>query len=129
VVAQDLFGDGPATPLMRPRQVIELATLNGARVLGLDAITGSLKPGKRADVIVVRTDALNMLPASQTNPTFQVVQSAQPVNVDTVIADGRVLKRHGQIVGVDVAAVIARAAAAQEAIRERAGFPVPDLME
>jgi 5-methylthioadenosine/S-adenosylhomocysteine deaminase len=129
VVAQDLFGSGPATPLMRPRQVIELATLNGARVLGLDDITGSLTPGKRADMILIRTDALNMLPAAQTNASFQVVQSAQPANVDTVIADGRVLKRHGRLVGVDVAAVVARAAAAQAAIRERAGFPVLDLME
>jgi cytosine/adenosine deaminase-related metal-dependent hydrolase len=119
VVVQDKFGDGPPQPLMRPRQVLQLATLNGARVLGLDAVTGSLTPGKRADLILVRTDHVNMLPAPDCDPGFQLVQHAQPSNVDTVIADGRVLKRHGRLLD-DATAVIAAAAAAQTAIRERA---------
>lgn len=129
VVAQDAFGSGPPTPLMRPRRLIELATLNGARVLGLEAVTGSLTPGKRADVILVRTDHVNMLPAPDTNPTFQLVQSAQPANVDAVIADGRILKQAGRILHVDVAAAIAGAAAAQSAIRQRAKLPPLDLTE
>lgn len=129
VIAQDLFGDGPSTPLMRPREVIELATRNGARVLGLDSVTGSLTPGKRADVVLVRTDQLNMLPARDTNPTYQLVLTGQPANVDTVIADGRVLKRDGRLLDVDAAAVLARAAAVQEAIRERSGMPGPDLTD
>jgi 5-methylthioadenosine/S-adenosylhomocysteine deaminase len=123
VVAQDMFGSGPSTPLMQPREAIQLATRGGARVLGLDGLTGSLTPGKRADVILVRTDQINMLPAPGNDPSFQLVQSAQPANVDTVIVDGRILKRGGRLLHVDVAAVIAQAATAQAAIRERAALP------
>lgn len=129
VLAEDLLGGGPSAPLMRPRAVIELTTLNGARVLGLDAITGSLTPGKRGDLILVRTDQLNMLPLTDANPTFQLVQSAQPANVDTVIVDGRVLKRNGELVGVDSAAVITAAARTQTALRQRAELPPLDLTE
>jgi 5-methylthioadenosine/S-adenosylhomocysteine deaminase len=129
VLAEDLLGTGPKVPMMRPRAVIELATLNGARVLGLDGITGSLTPGKRADVILVRTDQPNMLPVIDANPTFQLVQSGQPSNVDTVIVDGRVLKRNGELVGVDSAAVITAAANAQTALRQRAGLAPLDLTE
>ena len=129
VLAEDLLGTGPKVPMMRPRAVIELATLNGARVLGLDGCTGSLTPGKRADVILVRTDHPNMLPVTDANPTFQLVQSGQPANVDTVIVDGRVLKRKGELVGVDSAAVITGAATAQTALRQRAGLPPLDLTQ
>jgi len=120
VLAEDLFGNGPANPLMRPRQVLELATINGARVLGLDHLVGSLTPGKRADVVVVRTDQPNMLPAVGADPTYQLVQSAQPANVDTVVVDGRILKHQGRFTHVDAQAVIARAASAVTAIRDRA---------
>lgn len=129
VIAEDVFGNGPPTALMRPRQMLELATRNGARVLGLDDVTGSLTPGKRADVILVRTDHVNMLPAADTNPTFQLVQNAQPSNVDTVICDGRIVKQGGRLLHVDVAEVIAAAAAAQAAIRERAKLPPMDLSQ
>ena len=98
-------------------------------MLGLDGITGSLTPGKRADVILVRTDQPNMLPVIDANPTFQLVQSGQPSNVDTVIVDGRVLKRNGELVGVDSAAVITAAANAQTALRQRAGLAPLDLTE
>jgi cytosine/adenosine deaminase-related metal-dependent hydrolase len=129
VLAEDLFGSGPPTPLMRPRQVIELATLNGAHVLGLDHVTGSLTPGKRADLILVRTDQPNMLPVPDTNPTFQLVQCGQPANVDTVLIDGRILKRSGELLHVDGRDVVVRAAAAQSAIRDRAGLAPIDLLQ
>jgi cytosine/adenosine deaminase-related metal-dependent hydrolase len=126
VLAEDLFGHGPATPLMRPRQVLELATLNGARVLGLDHLTGSLTPGKRADVVVVRADHPNMLPATGTNPTFQLVQCGQPANIDSVVVDGRLLKHGGRLLHVDPHAVITRAATALTAMSDRAGLPPID---
>jgi cytosine/adenosine deaminase-related metal-dependent hydrolase len=129
VLAEDLFGRGPATPLMRPRQVIDIATLNGARVLGLDHLTGSLTPGKCADMILVRTDDLNMLPLPDVNMTFQLVQCGQPANVDTVIVDGRILKRSGKLLHVDKAEVVNRAAAAQAGIRKRAGLEPVDTLQ
>lgn len=106
------------------RDAIRVGTLSGAHGLGLSDQVGSLTPGKRADVVLVRTDEPNMLPSANTNPAFQIVQHALPTNVDTVIIDGIIRKRGGRLTGVDVHAVIEKAAQAQEAIRKRANLPV-----
>jgi 5-methylthioadenosine/S-adenosylhomocysteine deaminase len=81
------------------RRTLALATIDGARCLGLDAVTGSLTPGKRADVIVVGTGGPNL--GVLTDPVQLLVTAAQPGNVDTVIADGRVLKRDGRLTALD----------------------------
>src|SRR5262249_42535977 len=70
------------------RQVLEMATINGAHDLGLADRTGSLTPDKRADLILVRTTDLNMAPLG--DPVTAIVRSAQPHNVDTVVVDGRI---------------------------------------
>lgn len=108
------------------RDAVQVGTLSGANVLGLADQVGSLTPGKRADIILVRTDAPNMLPADNTNPTFQLIQHGEPVNVDTVIIDGVIRKRHGKLTGLDVGAIVAKAALAQVEIRKRAGMPMLD---
>jgi 5-methylthioadenosine/S-adenosylhomocysteine deaminase len=82
------------------RDVLRLATIDGARTLGLDAVTGSLTPGKRADVIVVSVDAPNL--GVLTDPARLLVTAAGPRDVDLVVADGRVLKRDGVLTAVDV---------------------------
>lgn len=86
------------------RRVIELATIDGARGLGLGDRIGSLTPGKRADLMLVRTTDLNMAPF--TDPVHMIVQSAQPSNVDLVAVDGRILKRGGKLVAVDVDKIV-----------------------
>jgi cytosine/adenosine deaminase-related metal-dependent hydrolase len=86
------------------RDVLRLATIDGARTLGLDSVTGSLTAGKRADVIVVSVDAPNI--GVLTDPARLLVTAAHPGNVDTVIADGRTLKRDGVLTGYDIAEVI-----------------------
>jgi 5-methylthioadenosine/S-adenosylhomocysteine deaminase len=85
------------------RDVLRLATIDGARTLGLDSVTGSLTPGKRADVIVVSTHAPNI--GVLTDPARLLVTAAHPGNVDTVIADGRFLKYTGVLTGYDIAEV------------------------
>jgi len=75
------------------------AGLDGARCLGLDAVTGSLTPGKRADLIVVSPAGPNL--GVLTDPVQLLVTAAQPGNVDTVIADGRVLKQGGALTTLD----------------------------
>lgn len=97
--------------LVMPAQMLELATVNGANVLGLGAVTGTLTPGKRADLIMVRTDDINMLPVEESDAAFQLVQHGQVANVDTVMVDGRILKRGGKLVGVDPREIAAAAAA------------------
>lgn len=101
------------------RQVINMATINGAKAMGYDKLIGTLAPGKRADIILVRADDLNMAPFG--NVDCAVVRSANASNVDTVIADGRIMKRGGKLVGVDQQGIIRAAAASAHAIRQRAG--------
>jgi cytosine/adenosine deaminase-related metal-dependent hydrolase len=108
------------------RDAVTVGTLSGANVLGLAGQTGSLTPGKRADIILVRTDEANMLPAANTNPTYQLVQHGEPANVDTVIIDGQIRKRNGKLTGIDAGAIVAKAAAALTEIRKRAGLPPLD---
>ena len=105
------IGDGAAESEFElpPRRVLEMATIDGARALGIADRVGSLTPGKRADVILLRTRALNMAPL--TEPVRMVVQAAQPENVDMVMVDGRILKRNGRLVAIDVDRVIDDAAA------------------
>lgn len=102
------------------RRVLELATIKGAQALGLGDRTGSLKPGKRADVIMVDTQAVNMGPF--TAPDYMLVDSAQAANVDTVIIDGRVLKRAGKLTAINVPQLMLQATQANQAIRQRANW-------
>ena len=81
------------------KRLVQMATIDGARDLGFDKLTGSLTPGKRADLILVRTDAPNIAPIG--DPYDALVQLAQPANVDTVVVDGRILRRNGQFSGID----------------------------
>jgi cytosine/adenosine deaminase-related metal-dependent hydrolase len=97
------------------RKVLEMATIGGARDLGIADRVGSLTPGKRADVILVRTDALNMAPF--TEPVHMIVQSAEPINVDTVFVDGRILKRNGRLTTMDVSRVMREAQASIDHVR------------
>ncbi len=103
-----------------PRRVIELATIEGARTMGIDDKVGSLKPGKRADVIMVSTSGVNM--GLFTDPAHMIVEAGQPSNVDTVIVDGRVLKRHGKLTAVDSRQVVREAQAALAGVLKRANW-------
>jgi 5-methylthioadenosine/S-adenosylhomocysteine deaminase len=102
------------------RRVLELATIEGARSMGVASEVGSLIPGKRADLIMISTRAPNL--AVFTDPAHMLVTAAQPANVDTVIVDGRILKRGGALTTLDPAQVGAEAAAALAAVRARAGW-------
>jgi cytosine/adenosine deaminase-related metal-dependent hydrolase len=106
-------------PALTFRECIEMATINGARALGLADQVGSLTPGKRADLILIRTDDLNMAPTGDIEST--VVRSATPANVDTVMVDGRLLKRHGKLLAWDIGEVVREAGEAAWRVRSRAG--------
>jgi 5-methylthioadenosine/S-adenosylhomocysteine deaminase len=114
--------EGTATaelPALTFHEVLEMATINGARALGLEDVTGSLSPGKRADVLLVRRHDLNVAPVG--DPESTVVRSVTPANVDTVIVDGRILKRDGRLLHVDVPEVVARAEDAARRVLDRSG--------
>ena len=86
--------------LLGSRDVLEFATIEGARVCGLEERTGSLTPGKQADVVLIRCDHTNTYPVI--DPVSTVVLQADTRNVDTVFVAGRMLKRSGQLVGADL---------------------------
>ncbi|WP_238192432.1 amidohydrolase family protein [Methylobacterium frigidaeris] len=106
---------------VRPRQLLELATIGGARALGLDAELGSLVPGRWADLQVVRLDALNLAGFDGGDPCSLLVYSARPEDVALVMVGGRVVKRDGHLVGVDMTALLDRARRSIRSVRARAG--------
>ncbi len=106
-------------PAVNFRQCLEMATINGARAMRLEDQVGSLMPGKRADLIMIRATDLNMAPFGELDGA--VVRSATPANVDTVVADGRFLKRNGELIAIDIDEVVVGAGAALHAVLERAG--------
>jgi cytosine/adenosine deaminase-related metal-dependent hydrolase len=99
---------------------VQLATLDGAIDLGIADRTGSLTPGKRADLILVRTGDINVAPMS--DPYTALVSFAQPGNIDTVVVDGRILRRGGAFTALDHAQVLKEAAQTAAALRARAGW-------
>jgi 5-methylthioadenosine/S-adenosylhomocysteine deaminase len=87
-----------------PEDVLRQATIDGAIAMGLGEMTGSITPGKRADLIIARTNDLNMGPFI--DPVTHIVFSAQSRNVEAVFIDGVCTKRDGQRVDVDVRALM-----------------------
>jgi cytosine/adenosine deaminase-related metal-dependent hydrolase len=103
---------------LRARDVLRLATIDGARSLGLGAVTGSLAVGKRADLIVVSADAPNL--GVLTDPARLLVTAASPRDVELVVADGQILKRDGRVTALDVPAVTRAARMALDGVVARA---------
>jgi cytosine/adenosine deaminase-related metal-dependent hydrolase len=109
---------------IQTRRLVEMATIEGATTLGLGNRVGSLVKGKRADLIMINTRDLNMVPF--TEPSNMLVDAAQPSNVDTVIVDGRILKRAGKLTAIDVPQLVKEASAASQAALKRANWTASD---
>jgi 5-methylthioadenosine/S-adenosylhomocysteine deaminase len=103
------------------KRLVQLATLDGAVDLGISEKTGSLTPGKRADIILVRSTDINMAPVG--DPYEALVSLAQPTNVDTVIVDGRILRQSNKFTALDHGKVVHEAREAAAALRTRAKWP------
>jgi 5-methylthioadenosine/S-adenosylhomocysteine deaminase len=107
------------------REVLGYATVEGARANGLEAKVGTLTPGKQADVIMLRTDRMNVTPLN--DPATAVVAGMDTGNVDTVLIGGRVMKRHGELLHVDWPALRDKAAESRDFVVERSGFKLPGI--
>lgn len=83
------------------REALAWATVNGARMVGLDRRIGSLRPGKQADIVLLRAGDLNLVPV--VDPVRSIVLHAGIGNVDTVLIAGRVVKRGGTLLYRDLA--------------------------
>jgi cytosine/adenosine deaminase-related metal-dependent hydrolase len=93
---EDLDGNVPTSDLINVRQVLRWATLDGAKVAGVADRTGSITPGKKADIVIIDGGAVNVAPVI--DPVAAVVLAADISNVETVIVDGVVQKRNGSLV-------------------------------
>ncbi|KAK5683225.1 hypothetical protein LTS10_004756 [Elasticomyces elasticus] len=83
----------------KSHDALELATLSGAKAIGLAHLIGSVTPGKRADLVITRCDDINMVPV--TNPVGALMFHAHSGNIDTVLINGKIVKQNGKLVGVD----------------------------
>ncbi|HEX9643024.1 MAG TPA: amidohydrolase family protein [Acidimicrobiia bacterium] len=107
------------------REVLMYATSEGARANGLDDKVGTLTRGKQADVIMLRTDRLNVTPLN--DPVTAVVAGMDTGNVDTVVIAGRVMKRHGKLLHVDWGAVKRMAVESRDHVVAKSGFKLPSI--
>jgi 5-methylthioadenosine/S-adenosylhomocysteine deaminase len=108
--AQDMFEAMKAAALlhkvhnlranvMGAPEVLELATVKWAEALGIDHITGSVEPGKRADILLVSRNSLGMIPCYSI--ASNLVYSASSKVVDTVIIEGKIVAEKGECVSLD----------------------------
>jgi cytosine/adenosine deaminase-related metal-dependent hydrolase len=116
-----LAGKAGVPHLLSTRDVIRYATTDGARVAGLEAVTGSLEPGKQADIVMLRTDRPNIFPIN--DPIGAVVWGMDTSNVDCVFVAGKVLMRHGALTA-DVKRARSLAITAQRRLAAASGLLV-----
>jgi 5-methylthioadenosine/S-adenosylhomocysteine deaminase len=107
---------------LNSRDVLEFATVDGAAACGIATRTGSLTPGKAADVILLRADDLTVFPAN--HPAGTIVAAGHPGLVDTVLVAGRVVKRDGVLVDVDLPTLRSRLVESRDRIAAAAGIPL-----
>jgi 5-methylthioadenosine/S-adenosylhomocysteine deaminase len=101
------LGEKDLPNMISARDVIEFATIEGAKASGLESRTGSLTPGKQADIILLRKNAINVLPLN--DPLAAITLCMDSSNVDTVFVAGVARKHNGQLAGVDLKRVAALA--------------------
>jgi cytosine/adenosine deaminase-related metal-dependent hydrolase len=105
------------------RDVLDFATVQGARVAGLSTRIGSLTPGNEADIVLIDTNRLNLMPMN--NPYGAIVESAHAGNVDSVFVSGHARKRGGRLLGVNLPDLRRRVDSARDVLFRRAGV-MPD---
>ncbi len=110
-------------PLIVPAEtVLEMATINGARAMGLEHEIGSLEVGKKADLVVIDLERLHTTPSI--NPVSTLVYAATGGEVDTVVVDGKIVVAQGQLLSLDEHEVIAQARKHAAQLYVRAGIDV-----
>lgn len=120
-----LAGKRNLPPFMSSRDVIECATIEGARANGLLHKTGTLTPGKEADLIMLRTDRPNILPVN--DPIGAVVWGMDTSNVDSVFVAGKALKRNGKLLNVDLDNLRRMAYESRDYVITKSGFKLPEI--
>lgn len=105
--------------IITAEKVLELATIDGARAIGLDGEIGSIEAGKKADIVIMRFDNPFITPAH--HPVSALVYSALGNEPETVLIDGQIVMRNRVVTTADEAEVIREAQQAANSLAERAG--------
>jgi 5-methylthioadenosine/S-adenosylhomocysteine deaminase len=108
-------------PPLTTRDVLRFGTMNGAKALRLDGKTGSLTPGKEADIIILDATRINVAPLNQVPGA--VVSLMDRTNVETVIVAGKVRKWKGQLLDVDLPNLRKQLEASRDYLFEAASIP------
>jgi cytosine/adenosine deaminase-related metal-dependent hydrolase len=120
-LARQRAGEPNPPRLLTVRDVLGFATVEGAKDNGLERKTGTLTPGKEADIILLRMDQINVMPVN--NVFGAVVLGMDASNVDTVLIGGKVAKREGRLVGVDMDRIRRQVHQSRDYLVEKAGWP------
>jgi 5-methylthioadenosine/S-adenosylhomocysteine deaminase len=111
-----------APKLLTCRELLEFGTINGARGANVDGKTGTLTPGKEADLLILKPDRIDIWPLN--NAYGAVVNLMGPAHVESVFIAGRVKKWRGNLVGVDLPHVLQLMQEARDGVLRRANFPL-----
>jgi len=120
-----LAGKENLPDVLNSRDVMEFATIQGAKANGLLNKVGTLTPGKEADVIMLRTDRINVLPIN--DPIGVVVRGMDSSNVDSVFIAGKARKRRGQLLDVDLSRVKRLAYESRDYVVDTSVFTMPAI--
>ncbi|HVR79148.1 MAG TPA: amidohydrolase family protein [Acidimicrobiia bacterium] len=122
---QHALANQAGRPAITMRDVLWYATMEGARANGLEDKVGSLTVGKAADLIMLRTDKINVTPIN--DPVAAVVAGMDTSNVDSVFIAGRAMKRRGKLLHVDWPAVRRMVSESRDYVVEKSGFKLPKI--
>ena len=109
--------------IMTAETMLEMTTVNGAKMLGAEDEIGSIEPGKRADLTAVDLRRPHLMPAP--DPVSTLVASANGSDVSHVMVDGRLLVKRGKVLTMDEKGILKRGAQATQRLYKRAGLRIP----
>ncbi|MDG7030092.1 MAG: amidohydrolase family protein, partial [Nitrososphaerota archaeon] len=109
---------------MPAQRVLEMATIGGARAMGMEKDVGSIEVGKRADLVLVDLRKPHLTP--HPNVVSSIVYSAMGSDVDTVMVEGKVIVKGGSSLTLDEAAVVREASERAAGLAERSGIRAGD---
>jgi len=121
IFARERAKEANVPPLLTVKDIVHVATIGGARANWLDKRTGSLTPGKEADVVLLAANAINVMPLNHAYGAIALCMDTS--NVDAVFVAGRVKKWKGDLVGVDVDQLRARAERSRDYVIAQAKWP------
>jgi cytosine/adenosine deaminase-related metal-dependent hydrolase len=120
-----LSGEGSSASFLSARDALEFATIEGARANRLDHKIGTLTPGKEADVIMLNTNRINIMPVN--DPIGAVVWGMDTSNVDSVFVAGKAMKRDGKLLNVDMERIRKLVYESRDYVVKKSGFKLPQF--